>query len=114
MTTMKEALEAFAGLAPGGVYPQVCTAAALPNSYIVLTVVDDRPELYAGDTDEAGAWQLRAAWYDRAGTTGHKAALRAVGRALGGTVLDAQQGYDSATHHYIQYQEFYFDESEDD
>lgn len=113
MTTMEQALAAFAPLAPGGAYPQVCTAAPLPNSYIVLTVVDDRPELYAGDADEAGGWQLRTAWYDRAGCTGHRAALRTAGRALGGMVLDAQQGYDNVTHHYIQYQEFYF-ESEDD
>lgn len=37
----------------------------LPDSYVVLSVLDDTPEVYAGDLDEQQRLQVRAAWYTR-------------------------------------------------
>ena len=37
----------------------------LPDSYVVLSVLDDAPEIYAGDLDEQQHLQVRAAWYTR-------------------------------------------------
>lgn len=106
-----------AALLPLGVpvYPDTAPFAPdrLPDSYIVTALVTQRPDVFAGDTDEHGSCQVRASWYCRQGNTGHGAAMRRACREAGFGVLGCENGYDPETKHYIIFQEF-FDESEDD
>ena len=85
----------------------------LPDNYIVIVSVDERPEVYAGDQDEGWTVQLRASWYSRKGNADHGTRMRAAARAAGFMVDSAVTGYDPDTRHHIVHQEFWIESEEE-
>lgn len=83
----------------------------LPNSYIVLSVRDNRPEIYAGDCDEQQALQVRAAWYTRQQPQTCARKMRCALRQAGFVVGATEYGYDNETKHHVAYVEAEADDS---
>lgn len=84
-----------------------------PHDYIVINIVQDRPELYAGDEDVAGEVQVRASWYSSRGNLGHSSQMRKAAKAAGFTVKGGFSSYDHSIKHCVQHEEFWT-ESEDE
>lgn len=104
MELNEQLAQAMGTLLPGAVWLVVCDQKPLPDEYIVVTTLDERPEVYSGDQDEQLAGAYRAAWYSRAGTEGKAAKMRRAARAAGFLVESTPPaGYDSTTGHYITY-----------
>ena len=77
----------------------------LPDNYIVLSVLDNTPDVYAGDQDEQQHLQVRAAWFTRdlpqPCARKMRCALRDAGFILGST----EYSYDNETKHFVAYVE---------
>lgn len=77
----------------------------LPDSYVVLSVLDDTPEIYAGDRDEQQHLKLRAAWYARELPQVRARCMRNALRKAGFIIGSTEYGYDNETKHHIAYVE---------
>lgn len=77
----------------------------LPDSYVVLSVLDDAPEVYAGDLDEQQRLQVRAAWYTRDLPQPCARKMRCALRDAGFIIGSTEYGYDNDTKHFIAYVE---------
>ncbi|WP_370754563.1 hypothetical protein [Gemmiger formicilis] len=77
----------------------------LPDSYVVLSVLDDTPEVYAGDLDEQQRLQVRAAWYTRDLPQPCARKMRCALRNAGFIIGSTEYGYDNDTRHFIAYVE---------
>lgn len=88
----------------GSVWQTTCTQKPLPDEYMVLTTVDNRPEIYSGDQDEQLAVQYRVAWYRRGDTSGCARRMRSAARNAGFLIESTPpESYDPATGHKIVY-----------
>lgn len=65
----------------------------LPDSYVVLSVLDDTPEIYAGDRDEQQHLKLRAAWYARELPQVRARCMRNALRKAGFIIGSTEYGY---------------------
>ena len=77
----------------------------LPDSYVVLTVLDDAPEIYAGDRDEQQHLQVRAAWYTRELPQPCARKMRCALRDACFIIGSTEYGYDNETKHFVAYVE---------
>lgn len=77
----------------------------LPDSYVVLSVLDDAPEVYAGDLDEQQHLQVRAAWYTRDLPQPCARKMRCAFRDAGFIIDSTEYGYDNDTKHFVAYVE---------
>lgn len=84
----------------------------IPDDYIVLTPVDERADLYAGNQDEQASMQLRVSWYSINGNRGHGASLRQLGRAAEFTVVSCFETFDVSRKRYVVHQEFWIESEE--
>lgn len=91
----------------------ICRDDPLPDSYIVLAPIDNRPTWYAGDDTGPDMISLRATWYCREGTAGLKDKLRAAFRKAGFALGPTNYGYDNETRLFSVYQEAEAIESEE-
>lgn len=104
MALNEQFAQAMGTVLPGAVWLILCDQKPLPDEYIVITTVDERPEIYSGDQDEQISGLYRAAWYSRAGTAGKAEKMRRAARAAGFLIESTPpEGYDSSTGHYIVY-----------
>ena len=106
MELAEKLARAMGTLLPGNIWQTVCPQKPLPDEYIVITTVDERPEIYSGDQDEQMAGQYRAAWYKRGNTAGLAAKMRSAARKAGFLIESTPPaGYDQDTGHKIVYVE---------
>lgn len=83
----------------------------LPDSYIVLSVRDDRPEVYAGDLDEQQGLQVRAAWYTKGRPQRCAREMRCALRDVGFVIGVTEYGYDNETKHHVAFVEAEIDDN---
>lgn len=76
-----------------------------PDSYIVLTVRDSGGQIYAGDRDEQGYLQLRAAWYARNAPQPRAKKIRCALRDAGFVITDTLYNYEQDTRYHAAYVE---------
>lgn len=106
MELNEQLAKAMNGVLPGAVWLVVCVQKPLPDEYIVITTVDERPDIYSGDQDEQIFGTYRIAWYRRAGTEGCAKKIKSAAKAAGFLVESTPPaGYDSETGHFITYVE---------
>lgn len=101
---------------------QVCKAVSFganldtpqPDSFIVLTVLLDDAEIYAGDTDALKTVRVRAAWYERTPPQPRARQMRKALREAGFVICDTTYAVEKETGFFAAYVTAQTDESCDD
>ena len=81
----------------GTAYANVCTVDPLPDEYITFNYADERPVLYADDTDIYDETVIQVHYFTKGNPQTNKKAIRRLLRASGFNIISTQEFYESDT-----------------
>ncbi len=96
-------ISALASLGP--VYPNVCPVTPLPDEYLTLNYVDERPNLVADGEDIAEETTIRINYFTKGNPQNGKKQIRWLLRGAGFNVLSTGEIYEQETgytHVYVE------------